>query len=286
MKSKKFDIVFLCHEKDVKILKNSIRYAKKNIIGYRKIFIVSKKNYLPKRKDLSFFGERNYPFTKDDIKKYAPAGRAGWYYQQFLKLYFLNVAGEEALDNVLIVDADTMFIRKTTFFENEIPLYNVDIGHHQPYYDILEKVFGFGKQTNEYSGTTHHMLFQRKYIEEILSVRGKSKAKEFWKIIMANIDTTTESSLSEQDLYFNYMLKHHLAKVKIRKMRFMNFPHYGDSWIKLFKILGYSYLSSHEYLRQERFSALKRLIIEFLTVTGLKRLTKESLIKSNIIKRR
>jgi hypothetical protein len=286
MKNEKFDIVFLCHEKDLGVIKKSMEYAEKNIMGYRQMFIVSKENYFKDNPNLIFIDEARYPFDKKMIAEHAPAGRAAWYYQQFLKLYFLFVAKKETLENVLIIDADTMFIKKTKFFEGKTPLYNVDIGHHQPYYEILERLYGFGKQSVEYSGTTHHMLFQKKYMKEILTIRGKNKVNDFWEIVMNNINTKTESGFSEQDLYFNYMLKYHPKKIKIRKMNFMNFPYYNKFWISIFSFLRYNYLSSHEYLRKERFSAAKRLVIEFLTATRAKRIIKEALIKLKIIKQR
>ncbi|MBC8435308.1 hypothetical protein H8D91_02285 [archaeon] len=281
----KFDILFLCHEKDVEILKSSIKYAQKNVAGYRKIFVLSQNNYFPENKDITFVDEKIFPFNKSIIGKQAPKGRAGWYYQQFLKLYFLRVTGKEVLDNVLCIDADSMFIKKTTFFEGEIPLYNVDIGAHQPYFDILEKVFGFGKQHSKYSGTTHHMMYQRKYISEIFDFVKKKYGVEFWKVIMDNVDSKTISGFSEQDLYLNYMLKHHPNKIKIRKMRFMNFPYYTKRWVKLFSFLGYHYLSAHDYLINDKFSAPKRLVVEFITFLGIKRFIKEGLMKLKILKR-
>lgn len=285
MDEKKFDLLFLCHEKDVEILKNSIRYARKNVVGYRKIFVLSQKNYFPEDKDINFVDEKIFPFDKKTIGKFAPTGRAGWYYQQFLKLYFLNVTGNEVLDNVLCIDADSMFIRRTTFFEEDVPLYNVDIGSHQPYFDILEKVFGFGKQHSKYSGTTHHMMYQRKYINEIFDFVKKKYGEEFWRVIMDSVDLSTISGFSEQDLYLNYMLKHHPKKIKIRKMRFMNFPYYSDGWIRWFRFLGYNYLSSHDYLIKDKFSAPKQLVIEFLTYFGIKRFVKEGLMKLKLLRR-
>jgi len=262
----KFDLLFLCHEKDKEILKKSIEYAKKNVVEYRKIFVVSKENYFPNRKDITFIDEKKYPFSKKDIEKYAPKNRVGWYYQQFLKLYFFEVAEKEVLDNLLIIDADTMFIRKTKFFEKEIPLYNVDECYHEPYYKILEKLFGFGQQNKKYSGTTHHMLFQKKYINEIFNLA----KEEFWIYIMKNIDPKLRSGLSEQELYFNYMLKYHPEKIKIRKLKFIDFPSTSKNWIKIFKILGYSYIASHDYLQEEKFPKIKSFFIEVLKSLKIK----------------
>ncbi|PIZ06579.1 MAG: hypothetical protein COY57_01215, partial [Flavobacteriales bacterium CG_4_10_14_0_8_um_filter_32_5] len=159
-----FDILFLCHEKDRKILEESIKYAQKNISDFRKIFILSREDYFLNEKDIFFIDEKIFPFSKKEVEKYAPKGRAGWYFQQFLKLYFFRIMGNKVLDNLLVVDADTIFLRKTEFFENGVPCYNIDEGFHQPYYSVMERVFGFGKQ-KDFSGITHHMLFQRKYVE-------------------------------------------------------------------------------------------------------------------------
>lgn len=285
MKEKEqFDLVFLCHEKDIKILRKNLEFAKKNIRGYRKIFIVSRENYFPEDKDLSFVDEKIFPFNKKEIAKYAPEGRTGWYYQQFLKLYFLKAVGRRCLNNILIVDADCAFIRKTLFFEKGKPLYNFEIGYHDPYYKILEEVFGFGSQTKNMSGTVHHMLYQRKFMKEILNFVKKKWEKELWKIIMEKADKKTISGFSEQDLYFNYMLKFHKNKIKVRRIRFIDFPYNGGFWVWLFRSLRYNYIASHDYLQKQRFSAVRSLIVEFLKVLGLKVLIKRILIKTGLIK--
>lgn len=262
----KFDLLFLCHEKDKDIFRKNLQYAKKNIIGYRKIFVVSKKNYFPEKEDVIFVDEKKYPFTKKDLEKYAPKNRVGWYYQQFLKLYSFEVLGKEVLDNLLFMDSDVLFLRKVTFFEGDIPLYNVDKGYHEPYYKILEKLFGFGQQNKKYSGTTHHMLIQRKYMKEIFNI----PKKEFWKYIMENIDSKLRSGLSEQELYFNYMLKFHPNKIKIRKLKFVDFPSTSKFWIKFFRFFGYSYIASHDYLKEEKFPKAKSFFIEILKILGIK----------------
>ena len=284
MKNEKFDLVFLCHEKDVELLRKNLIYAKKNIKGYRKIFIVGKKDYFPKDKDLFFVDERIFPFSKKDISNYAPEGRTGWYYQQFLKLYFLEAVGKKSLDNILIVDADCAFIRETLFFKNGKPLYNFEIGYHQPYYKILERVFGFGKQNSNLSGTVHHMLYQREYMSEILRFVRKKKRTELWKEIMKKADKNTISGFSEQDLYFNYMLRFHKGKIKVRRIKFIDFPYNGSFWVWIFRNLGYNYIASHDYLKKQKFSALRSVLLEILKVFGLKVSIKKILIKMKIMR--
>jgi len=286
MKEEEFDILLVCHEKDKEILKKSIRSIKKNVVGYRKIFLLSKENFCPNDKEVNFVNENIFPFNKEEIGKYAPKGRAGWYYQQFLTLYFIDVMGDQVLDNVLAINSDVVFVRKVKFFDNGKPLYNFEVGYHEPYYEILEKIFGFGKQNLRLSGTTHHMMYQRKYMDEILNFKFKTKGTELWKEIMNNIDTGTESGLSEQDLYFNYVLRYHPNKVKIRKIKFVDFPYNGPFWRSLFRMFGYTYIASHEYLTRQKFPALRSIGIEILKLVHLKRFLKEMLLKSGLAKRK
>ncbi len=280
---KKFDILFLCHEKDMESLKESIKYAQKNVVGYRKIFLLSKKNFLPDE-DIVFVDEKLFPFSKSDIAKYASEERVGWYYQQFLKLYFLKVIGNKSLDNVLVIDADTIFLKKTNFFEGGVPLYNIEIGKHDPYYSIVKRVFDIDFPVLSYSGVTHHMLFQRKYIMEILKLRSKDNDLEFWEKVMTNIDKNTESGFSEYILYFNYMLKFNKNKIRIRKIKFIDFPYYSKKWLCFFKFWGYSYLSAHDYLRKESFPIMSSILYNLLKIFGIRVFVKDSLIKLGIVK--
>lgn len=245
------------------------------------MFLVAKENFLSEDNEIKFVDEKKFPFDKEKIRKYVPPERVAWYFQQFLKLYFFKVMGRKTLDNILILDADTLFIRKTEFFDNGVPLYNAEIGYHQPYYNLMKKLFGFERQ-GSLSGVTHHMIFQRKYLGEILNFGSRKKRGEFWKEILRNIDKKTESGFSEYDLYFNYMLKNYPDKMRIRKLRFINFPYYGIGWVKFFRFLGYSYLSAHEYLKRKRFPIIESLFLEFLNITRLRMFVKRMLVIFNI----
>lgn len=284
MKKNKFDILFLCHEKDYEILKINIEYAKKNIIGYRKIFVLSKNNFFPNDPGIEFIDEKKFPFNSKTLSDYAPNNTLGGYLPRFIKLYVLEVLGKRVLDNLLIIDADCTFIKKTTFFEANKPLYNYEIGYYPIYYKILEKVFGFGEQIPNVSGTVHHMLYQRKYIKEILNWVRKNKKKEFWQEILDNAETETTSSFSEQDMYFQYMLKFHKDKIKIRRIKFIDFPYNSPFWVALFSKLGYYYVASHDYLRRQRFSAIGRIGVEILKAFRLKILLKKIFVKLKIVR--
>ena len=66
------------------------------------------------------------------------------------------------------------------------------------------------------------------------------------------------------------MLKYHPEKIKIRKLKFIDFPSTSKNWIKIFKILGYSYIASHDYLQEEKFPKIKSFFIEVLKSLKIK----------------
>lgn len=279
-----FDLVFVCHEKDAARLRGNLAFAKQHVLGYRKIFIVSQRNFFPDDPTLEFVDEKLFPFTLGEIARRAYRGRAGWYFQQFLKLYFLRVMDQRALESVLIIDADCTFIRDTHFFEGATPLYNYEIAFHQPYYDILEKIFGFGRQEGHLSGTVHHMVYQKRYINEILQWVKEHRGRELWEEILAQADQQTISGCSEQELYFSYMLHWHKDAIKVRRIKFIDFPHNTPRWVKLFSAAGYHYIAAHDYLQNKKFGALKCLLLEVLKIGGAKIILKRWLLKLGLKK--
>ena len=119
-------------------------------------------------------------------------------------------------------------------------------------------------------------------MNELVNFKFKNKTGKFWEEIVKNVNKKTESGFSEYVLYFNYMLKNYPDKIKIRKLRFINFPYYGAGWIKFFRFLGYSYLSAHEYLKRKRFPIFESLFLEFLNITRLRMFVKRMLVIFNI----
>jgi hypothetical protein len=69
------------------------------------------------------------------------------------------------------------------------------------------------------SGVTHHMMFQTKYVRELMDLvenfHGKNK---FYEIFLECIDHSDISGASEYEIYFNYMLKYHPDEIKWREL--------------------------------------------------------------------
>ena len=94
--------------------------------------------------------------------------QVGWYYQQLLKLYAAFVIPDIS-SNVLIVDADTIFLNPVHFLNAQhAGLYNPGTEYNPPYFEHAAKLIpNFKKLFPQHSGISHHMLFQKRSEEPI-----------------------------------------------------------------------------------------------------------------------
>lgn len=93
--------------------------------------------------------------------------RTGWYYQQFLKMAF---ALSEYCDNDYYMswDADTVPVKKIAFFnDNGQPYFTMKYEYQKQYFDVMEKLMGFGK-TNSMSYIAEHMMFNKNIMRELI----------------------------------------------------------------------------------------------------------------------
>lgn len=252
------DVVIPCAAIDVEILEQCIQGAKDNFQNLRRIIIVSKEKYTD---NAEWFDEANYPFSirdianelipneKDAREYFKNGGRVGWYFQQLLKLYApLVIPGIST--NVVVLDADTIFLRPVTFLNDQNGgLYAFGTEYHPPYFRHMDRLIpGLKKVFPRYSGICHHMLFQKDVIETLLSTIESIHQKEAWKAFCNLVDPSMlyYSGMAEYEIYFNFIFTTS-DQMKIRPLKFLNVPnlYYLPKW----KRQGFDYVSCHCYLR-------------------------------------
>jgi len=217
----KFDIVIPVGPDDISIIYNQIEYTKLNIIGYRNIYIISYDPTL-EVKDCIMVSETLFPFNKEIIKNYGcPDYRCGWYLQQLLKFYS-GIIIPDILDRYLVIDSDTFFLKPVSFIEDNICLYNYLGEYWKLYFSHMNKLHpSFEKVDPDKSGITHHMMFQTKYVRELMDLVEKYHGKNnFYEIFLECIDHVDRSGSSEYEIYFNYMLKYHPDEIKWRELNY------------------------------------------------------------------
>ena len=209
------DAVIPFHVKDAPILKygcDSLKY----IMNVENLYIVGNEN--PNIDGTIFINENdilnlislNEIRTLWNSKNKKVSHRAGWLYQQFLKLaapeYISNLS-----DNFLISDSDIIFVNNPYegCGENIFPYAKAYTNeYHTPY---REQYFKMLKEecTAGFSFINHQMIFNKKYLMQLKEHIQNLSNKIWYESIMDTLNYDEHSNFSEYDLYGNWMIKNH-----------------------------------------------------------------------------
>jgi hypothetical protein len=244
-----FDCIIPFGPNEETLIHFCIQKARENIIGLRNIYVIS---YTP-----SFFNpdaitiyEKDYDFTYEDINTYIQSSRTGWYLQQFLKIYSHRVI-EDLSEYFLILDSDTIFLNKTNFFDDGVPLYATGTEYHIPYFENMNRMHSSLNKCVPYSGICHHMIFKKEYLQNIIDIIELRNEKDFWRCALESISSGHHqySGFSEYELYFTYLNTYQKDSFKIRNLRWKNTDFYDSSDSSSF-----DYISIHWYMRKNNIN--------------------------------
>lgn len=227
--SQLFDIVIAVGPNDTSVIKQQIDYTKKNVLGYRNIFLIAPSKiceYLADIPNCTIIDESIFPFSINMIHTIIGVNqtyRNGWYLQQLIKLYSGNTI-PDILDRWLVIDADTFFLRPTTFVEDTTCLYAYGSERYIPYFDHMKRLLPILHRVQDRSGICHHMIFEKQYISELFTAVEDLHGQPFWKCFLTLISPSEYggSGASEYEIYFNYMLIHNSDKIKVRSLSWGN----------------------------------------------------------------
>lgn len=246
-----FDIVIPVGPNDINIIAKQLVYTQKNIIGYRNIYIITYKNLT--LDGCIIINEDIYPFSMDTVSKYhGKMSRNGWYLQQLLKLY-AGVIIPDILDNYLVIDSDTFFLKPTIFIEDDKLLYNYGTEYNEEYFNHMKCLLpDLVKVDKDKSGICHHMIFNQsiikdlfKRVEDYYNSMNDDK-KNFYDIflMMVNKSSYNGSGASEYEIYFNFIQLFYQNNMKIRKLEWVN------NSITNINNKNLDYISCHHYMRR------------------------------------
>jgi hypothetical protein len=256
LKKEPLDVIIPCGKQDVDMLPLCVEGIKANVKDVRRIIVVSEDDYMG---TVEWFDEKLYPFNKFDIAfeifldeekatQYlkTKGNRIGWIYQQLLKLYAPMIIPDIS-SNVLIVDADTVFLNPVAFMnEKGEGLYALGREYHVPYFVHMNKVIpGLKRVYPQYSGIVHHMLFQRSVLEDLFLTIHDIHHEEPWKVLCHCIQQP-EFDMSEYEIYFNFLFQK-TTQAQFRPLKWANSAYLRH--IPARKKKGYAFVSFHRYLR-------------------------------------
>lgn len=252
------DVVFPVHEKDKRTLDDAIEGIRAHGKNIRRIITVSAAPYTDKAE---WFDEAMYPFSKQDVARvlrrdvlhdaHAALPRLGWIYQQLLKLYAPLVIPDIS-PNVLIVDADTIFLNDVEFIDPDgNALYATGAEYNPPYFEHMRTLISenpLRKVFSQYSGICNHMLFQRHVIEELFDLIEQEHGQEAWKVLLKKMNPKhlEGSGLSEYEIYFNFIFSRQIP-AKIRPLHWLR-TKYNRSLIKKLAGEGWHFVSFDTFL--------------------------------------
>lgn len=173
------------------------------IIGAEEI-----RNSMPNDARLSFMDEKDI-IDKDrviQILKERCAGsenRAGWYYQQFLKMSYSEICNE---DYYLIWDSDTIPVHKVSMVEKGHPVFDMKTENHKAYFRTIHRILpGFSKLGNK-SFISEHMLISVDLMKSLIKeIEAVSKENYIFTIINAINVKDLGCGFSEFETYGTYV---------------------------------------------------------------------------------
>lgn len=255
------DVVIPTTDKDLPTLERCIGGIKKFGKNIRRVIVVSKKRVT---NNAEWFPEANYPFSLHDVafaicqqdstetEKFLNKknSRGGWYLQQLLKLYAPFVIPEIS-SNVLVLDSDTIFLHPVTFLnEQNGALFNVGDEYNKEYFVHADKLTNglVVKKHSNFSGITHHMLFQRPLLKDLITTVEEIHQEPFWQAFCHFVNKTKVSGASEYEIYFNFALSQ-TDQVAIRPLKWKNVTSFRS--LHKAKKKGFHYVSSHSWQRRK-----------------------------------
>ena len=219
--------------------------------------------------------------------------RINWYYQQCLKIIFLETH-KKYLN--LIWDADTLIINKIEFFNNDFtkPInYENYYEMHTPYF-LTNKIILKKLPKNFYSGINQFIAMTEK---EILNFKKKLKfflkKKDFKSLVPHVMAKSIKAAHKyyDQSLFSEYELFNHCRRLDNQKFKSIRFYRTSENYIfnsnqlKLLRILNYKHITfeNHYNLLEKKISwfnfILKLIFLEFATYKNFFKFK----IKSNLI---
>ncbi len=152
-------------------------------------------------------------------QKEANPKRAGWYFQQFLKL---GIAQSDKISRrYLIWDADCIALRKLPSFTDENKVFcDTTNEYNQPYFDTIENLIGIKRQVN-YSFISEHFVFDKKIVLKLLNEISEGVKSNWWVDILDKVSPKdlSFSAFSEYELYGNYLAKYYPTSFVVRNLK-------------------------------------------------------------------
>lgn len=216
-----YKLVLLCTESTAVNLERVYTLVKR-FINPKKIVVIGNSavgQYIKNRySDIAFLDENEMlkgmtlanlkehinKITEGDIRAIR---RAGWYFQQFLKMAYAFRCEEEAY---LVWDSDTIPIHRIVMMNEDRYYFDMKAEFHKPYFDTMTRLIPDLSKRNRRSFISEHMIIHKEVMMQLIKEIAENKRvviEEFWKEILNVIDKDelAKSGFSEFETYGTYV---------------------------------------------------------------------------------
>lgn len=221
-------MVIPVHKNDWPVLKRNIPYIFR-YLNPKSIIIISSDEVEEEIKQMdrvAFLDENrvmeglNLQSVKTLIKKRGGNyKRAGWYFQQFLKMAYAYCCEESCF---LLWDADTVPLKKIRFLYKNKYILDLKSEYHKPYFLTIKTLFGINK-INRKSFIAEHMIIDRKIMLELIKAIEENKSLEgisFYEKIINAVPrkALNGSGFSEFETYGTYAVNFYRERFFLRSL--------------------------------------------------------------------
>lgn len=143
--------------------------------------------------------------------------RAGWFYQQFLKVGF--ALHRQAKENYLVWDADTIPLRQMEFCADGKAVFTQGLEYFHEYFETIQDLLGF-KSVIPSSVISQHALFNREVIQEMAAlIARKRRSGSFAEAVLDSCEERQSVFFSEYETYAAFFSHFQPNEYRVRRRR-------------------------------------------------------------------
>ena len=144
--------------------------------------------------------------------------RVHWLFQQFIKINAIVGSEFAERDLLLIWDADTVPLRPLQFIDpdNGAICYYHGKEHHRPYFETIEALCGFGRQTDR-SFIAQCLPVRAGWVREWVTAMEGRFAASYVEAVLNHLPGKSGAEFSEYETIGSWLLKHHGDEVAFRE---------------------------------------------------------------------
>jgi hypothetical protein len=145
--------------------------------------------------------------------------RAGWYYQQLIKLAL--AWSPMARERYLIWDADTIPYHPLSMFDRDRLVFTRGFEFHRPYFETNRLLIGVDRSDGpHFSAISQHMPVDRALMREMLDFMARGSEDGTWigAVKHALVGRTNFSLLSEYELFADWLRVKHPERFILRRV--------------------------------------------------------------------